>query len=540
MQRRDGKQQWLWIACLVAWPLPALATGAQLTCLTEGPGNDTEAAWSPDGRQIVFQSDRDGSTGLYLLDVKSKTVRRLLEGPGQAAMPAWSPDGRWIVYTYAHFTKTAFEKQADGFNLFVVPAGGGKPKQLTRGRSRDYSPVFLSDSQTIWFSSDRGNTDRANAVGLYAVSLAGEAPREVLHREGTDRAAVQATFSPDGKHLAFGRLAGFRDNWQLRLACANAPDDGVALTDARGSFYGPRWRPKGDYLAATGYACGDPGWGVWIIDARIASRVRLAADPGNSRNPAWSPDGSRLVLENNRTGAYKLYLADAPPMPSPLAAGPSAAETATVLRYDFAGQSTAAVPDLSAKHNDGKVLGKPEWQQHGVRFNTPGASITAASPKGLDFGAGPFAVKAVVSVTADCKFSMIAMGEYPGNRLGWQLYLTDDRRAQFNSRNTELAYRGARSDAPLPVDRPVALVGVRDATGKVMLFVDGTLQQNSSSDALYAYGAATQVRIGSQWNGSATFAGLMHEVEVLSRSISADELRDEALARFWALSQKAR
>lgn len=75
------------------------ALGARLVQLTAGPGNDTEAAWSPDGQRIVFQSDRNGTLDLYVLDLATKALTPLVVGPGQAAFPAWSPDGKWIVYS---------------------------------------------------------------------------------------------------------------------------------------------------------------------------------------------------------------------------------------------------------------------------------------------------------------------------------------------------------------------------------------------------------------------------------------------------------
>ncbi len=240
--------------------VPAL--GAELVQLTTGPGNDTEAAWSPDSQRIVFQSDRNDTLDLYVLDLATKALAPLVVGPGHAEFPAWSSDGKWIVYSYACFTKTALEGQDDGYNLFVIPAAGGRPRRLTQGRHRDYCPMFLADGKTVWFSSDRGAKAKSNAVSLYTVSVDGGEPKVVLRRDGNDRAAVQATFSPDGRSFAYGTIAGFRDNWRIALAHVDCPDEGCALTDAQSSFYGPRWSPVGNVLACTGFRLGDSGWGV--------------------------------------------------------------------------------------------------------------------------------------------------------------------------------------------------------------------------------------------------------------------------------------
>jgi Tol biopolymer transport system component len=540
--RGRRRESWARYPCVLGWIVGLLglanvavpALGAELVQLTTGPGNDTEAAWSPDGQRIVFQTDRDGTLDLHILDLATKVRTPLAAGPGHAAFPAWSPDGKWVVYSYACFTKTALEGQEDGYNLFLIPATGGPPRRLTRGRHRDYCPAFLADGKTIWFSSDRGVKDKSNAVSLHAVSVDGGEPKVVLPREGSDRATVQASFSPDGRSFAYGTIAGFRDNWRIVLAHVGSPADGYVLTDAQGCFYGPRWSPVGTVLACTGFRVGDPGWGVWLFDAQTGQRARLDSGQGQSRSPAWSPDGRRLVLENNRSGSYKLYCLQTPELPEAPPASIPIVDRSQVLHYCFAKRSDTAIADSSPRSNHGHIRGTPIWQDGAIRFGPPGASIAIPDAKGFDFGNGAFAVRAVVKAPEQPKFAMIAMGEYPGNRLGWQLYIADDGRAWFNSRTTELAYRGARSDGPLPTRRSVTLTGMRDAVGNVRLYVDGSLQQAAASGALCVYGPPVQVRIGTQYNGTAPLRGWLCDIAVYSRELSAEEARGDSLARFWA------
>ena len=301
-----------WVACLAG--LLGAALAGEPIPLTSGPGNDTEAAWSPDGQRIVFQSDRSGTLGLYVLELTAGQSRPLVDGPGEASFPAWSPDGKWVVYCYAHFTSTAFESQAgDGYNLFLVSAEGGKPRRLTEGLHRDYCPAFCPDGETIWFSSDRDRGKNDNAVGLHTVAPAGGEPVAVCRWPGKDRAMVEPCFSPDIRVVSFGRINGFRDNWTIHLARVDNPVDSFPLTDSQGSFYSPQWSPAGATLACTGFQAGDAGWNVYLIDARTGHRLRVDTGPGNSRSPAWSPDGRQLVFENNRSGRYKLYRLDVPP-----------------------------------------------------------------------------------------------------------------------------------------------------------------------------------------------------------------------------------
>lgn len=525
-----------WLAgCLIAWGAAGESVAVTPTVLTAGPGADTEAAWSPDGQKIVFVSDRGGTHGLYLLEVTTNRITPLVQGPGHASSPAWSPDAKWIVYSYAHFTKTAMEGQPDGYNLFVVPVGGGSPRRLTSGRFHDTCPTVTPDGKRVWFSSERGNTSKTGtAISFYCVPWEGGDSTPVLPQQGDDRAVVQATFSPDGRTVAFGRINSFYNNWRVGLAQTGQPESGYLLSDALSSFYAPRWSPVGDRLACTGFQVGDPGWQVYLIDARCGRRIRLDCGPGNSRNPAWSSDGRFLVFENNRSGQYKLYWLVAPTPPALPAEPDSHTASGAILHFLFSKRPDRTVADSSPRGNAGQVQGQPAWSDGAVHMNKSTDCITVPDAKGCDFGPGPFSVRAVVKVSKGSGAAIIAMGEYPGNPLGWQLYLGDDYRVHFNSRGDGQAYRGAFSDDSIPLDRPVTLVGTRDASGRVHLYVDGVLQRRSAAGATCVYGRPAQVRIASQQGGKMLFPGWIYEVAVFNRPLTADEARGDGLSRLWA------
>ena len=68
--------------------------GANLERLTDSPAYDDQAAFSPDGRQLVFVTSRAGGTAdLWTLDLQTRRAKPLTSGPGGDFRPAWSPDG---------------------------------------------------------------------------------------------------------------------------------------------------------------------------------------------------------------------------------------------------------------------------------------------------------------------------------------------------------------------------------------------------------------------------------------------------------------
>jgi TolB protein len=286
--------------------------------LTFGAGNDTEAAWSPDGKSVVFQSDRSGTLDLYILDLQTQKVHSLIQGPGYACFPGWSPDGKWIVYSYRHFTKTAFEGIENGYNLFVVSVQGGKPRRLTRGRYHDYCPTFSCDGKTIYFTSTRKRRfvqqdegfeyGYAQATTIFSIPFETGPLQPVSVFAFKDNSCIQPDFSANGQLMAYGSNGGFRDNWTIHLANTDNFTHYKQLTDMSASFYGPRWSPTEPIIACTGFQLGDSGWNVYLIDANSGEKLRLTVEAGNARSPAFSPDGKQLVYENNQSGYYKLYL----------------------------------------------------------------------------------------------------------------------------------------------------------------------------------------------------------------------------------------
>ncbi len=127
----------------------------KLEQLTSGPYNESNPAWSPDGRWVAFVSERTGDpdrtndANLYIMEARpGAEVRQLTTWPGpDGGRPAFSPDGKWIAYLQGS------EPQFSAYNLnqlAVVPAAGGPPRLLTASLDRPANrPVFSPDGEGI-------------------------------------------------------------------------------------------------------------------------------------------------------------------------------------------------------------------------------------------------------------------------------------------------------------------------------------------------------------------------------------------------------
>ena len=130
--------------------------------LTNNHHDDEDPSWSPDGKRIVFSSERDGhfrgeagiTSEIYVMDDDGGNQQRLTENRQNDWYPSWSPNGKRIAF--ASDRKGDFEN----FEIYVMDADGGNPQKLTNNRPDDWDPSWSPDGERIVFASYRdGNSE---------------------------------------------------------------------------------------------------------------------------------------------------------------------------------------------------------------------------------------------------------------------------------------------------------------------------------------------------------------------------------------------
>ena len=118
-------------------------------------GYDAEATISPDGKTIVFTSDRDGDLELYLMDSDGSNIRRLTNSPGYDGGAFFSPDSKQIVYRahpisdekelkeYSDLLKQHLVRPSK-LEIFVMNADGTNIRQVTNNESSKLRSIFSS------------------------------------------------------------------------------------------------------------------------------------------------------------------------------------------------------------------------------------------------------------------------------------------------------------------------------------------------------------------------------------------------------------
>jgi hypothetical protein len=198
---------------------------------------------SPDGKQIAFDSDREGVRAVFIADADGQNVRRV-SGDGFAAIPSWSPDGRQLAYVRAEPDRPRV------WNIWITNLGTGQTRRITSYRvGQPWGASWFPDGERIAYSHEtrlivrnlESGTERA-----YPSPVAGRLVRT-------------PAVSPDGRRIMF---QVFRDGaWLMNLADGSMRK---VLSDPTAEEY--TWAPDGRRVAFHSRRSGS--WGVWVMASR--------------------------------------------------------------------------------------------------------------------------------------------------------------------------------------------------------------------------------------------------------------------------------
>jgi hypothetical protein len=241
--------------------------GSNLVNLTEdSKQDDGHPDWSPDGKQIVFDSRRSGKAEIYIMQADGNGVRQLTHGEGDNREPKWSPDGKWIAYHCMQGSETW---------ICVVSPSGQPAGEPIAGTSPIWSPASPEgDVRLAFLCFQAGQSDvcTCRPDGSDLVNL-------------TDSPADEHSpaWSPDGNWLAFVSNRG--NDIDIYKVCATCPGELVAvrLTDEVRYAMWPAWSPDGSQLAYTD----EPGGALLLVNADRSDAMWLAE--GVFGPPIWRP-----------------------------------------------------------------------------------------------------------------------------------------------------------------------------------------------------------------------------------------------------------
>ncbi|HUG40447.1 MAG TPA: amidohydrolase family protein [Longimicrobiales bacterium] len=169
--------------------------------LTSGMAFDAQPRFSPDGRRIVFSSDRDGGQNIWIMDVDGGDTVQVSKGKAnRAESPEWTPDGNYVVASMGGFRFGGPPK----LHLYHVEGGGGTRLITEPANAKTLGAAFGADGRWVWFARRNGDWTYNADLPQYQLAVYDRETGEVYGRTSRYGSAFRPTLSPDGRWLVYG------------------------------------------------------------------------------------------------------------------------------------------------------------------------------------------------------------------------------------------------------------------------------------------------------------------------------------------------
>ncbi len=294
--------------------------------LTDSSANDTRASWSPDGKKIAFQSDRDGNDEIYVMDADGTNQTNLTNNPASDRHPSWTPNGDIL-----------FDSNRDGdWEIYKVTVDGSSQINLSNSYSyQETYPVMSPDSSSIAYMSDRNGLFQIHEmpVGEAWTGTVQNSPIFSGHEDSDASAAdwilgdeYRPQWSPDGTKIVFyyrellddTRTGLNKYSRQISIMDSNGTGR-TNLTEHTWQDYWPSWSPDGTKIAFMSNR--ENSFHLYIMNPDGSDQTRVTklnvleiTEPYSGSNyytdryPSWSPDGTKMAFGSKRDGNYEIYV----------------------------------------------------------------------------------------------------------------------------------------------------------------------------------------------------------------------------------------
>jgi Tol biopolymer transport system component len=246
------------------------------------------------GRQIAFESDRDGNWEIYLMDVDRRIAHNLTRSPDEQRSPAWLSDGRALAYY------SSYDNGRKG-DIYVIDVASGGTRQLTTNGENNWQPAWSPDGKRLVYLVNYGGIILADADGGNG--------RRVGY-------GFRPSWSPDSRRIIY--YADRQETLNADLYFMDINDSRVRnLSLDHANDFDPAWSPDGRWIAFTSSrsgngdiyvmpSCDDDNFSTCSQAAKAITHNRAA-----DISPAWSPDSRQIAFTSDNESFAGIYIVDA-------------------------------------------------------------------------------------------------------------------------------------------------------------------------------------------------------------------------------------
>jgi len=235
-------------------------TGKSRSPIPPSEFHDYFPAWSPDGKQLVFFSDRSGNFDIWTVNADGTDLRQLTTNAADDVYPAWSPDGAKIGFLSVRSKEIA---------IWMMNRDGTDQRQVTAGGNGDWGVAWSPDGKRIAFGSTR-----LSALNQPKPGVDDSVPPSIFREMLTNGRPSQALWIVDLETLTLRRIAG---------------------GDYTTEYFHPAWSPDGAKIAFVSNQSGTSN--IWVMNSDGINPQQLTSGRIFSGFPTWHPNGKQMAYQ---------------------------------------------------------------------------------------------------------------------------------------------------------------------------------------------------------------------------------------------------
>jgi dipeptidyl aminopeptidase/acylaminoacyl peptidase len=258
-----------------------------------------DTAWAPDGKQVVFVSNISGRRNLWMVPAEGGWPVQLSVSEQRQTAPAWAPNGKRI----------AFMSDTDGneqWDVFVVSLADGEITNLSNSPAiSEENPAWSPDSRYIaWQAKPRAGS----SYEIETFDMLFRRRRALTGTPPKDMSNVNPVWSPDGKRIAYTQIRADRKDANVFVVdIASGQSANLTAHEGERLYTAAAWSPDGKKLLITSDAVNGFD-NVGLLDLASKQVEWLTQGKWPSQAGSFSPAGDALVWSTNVDGDQKIFL----------------------------------------------------------------------------------------------------------------------------------------------------------------------------------------------------------------------------------------
>ncbi|MBN1348147.1 PD40 domain-containing protein [candidate division KSB1 bacterium] len=283
----------------------AIGQPYQISQITHGNHDNAAPCFSPKGKSLLFQSNRDGNMEIYSLELETNYEKRLTDHPAKDEFPVVSPNGKVIAFISTRDDSGA-SANSESREIYFMDLDGNHVARFTTNDADDWYPSFDSEGNKLLYVSTSGDIRDIAYHKQWSDIYLHDIKKNEIERltEGKFQTGTPC-LSDDGKWLLYNMNPDDNfDIYKMDLETRNT----IQLTSGSGNNAAPEFSPNSKQI--TFFSDRNGNCDIFLMNSDGSNVQQLTCDAMDEAYPRFSPDGKKIVYHARKGEKMQIFWID--------------------------------------------------------------------------------------------------------------------------------------------------------------------------------------------------------------------------------------